>query len=67
MTLLSILSHPLLFTAVMAVALTALLHIGIRNEGWRPPFRHIRLRRALVITLLTWALAVLANAWPHTL
>jgi hypothetical protein len=65
MSLLAIFTSPWMFTAVMTVALTALLHISIRNEGWHPPFRQVRVRRALVITLLTWALSVLANAW-HT-
>jgi hypothetical protein len=35
------------------------LHICIRNEGWLPTFHQLRIRRALVVGLLAWGLAVL--------
>jgi hypothetical protein len=47
------------FTGVMVSALALVLHIGIRNEGWLPTFRQLRIRRALIIGLLAWGLAVL--------
>jgi len=53
------LTHPMFFTGVMVSALALVLHIGIRNEGWLPTFRQLRIRRALIIGLLAWGLAVL--------
>ena len=64
MNMLAPLTSPYLFTAVMAAALAMLLHINIRAEGWRPVFRQYRIRRALVIVLLTWAICVLMFPTP---
>ena len=53
------LTHPMLFTGVVVGALVLVLHICIRNEGLLPTFRQLRIRRALIIGLLAWGLAVL--------
>jgi hypothetical protein len=47
------------FTGVMVSALALVLHISIRNEGWLPMFSQLRIRRALIVGLLAWGLAVL--------
>ncbi|MGC1547440.1 MAG: hypothetical protein WA777_02830 [Rhodanobacter sp.] len=59
MTVLYALDSPWLFTAVMTGVLAMLLHIAIRNEGWWPVFRIYRIRRVLLLTLLSWSIAVL--------
>jgi len=53
------LTHPMFFTGVMVSALALVLHISIRNEGWLPMFSQLRIRRALIVGLLAWGLAVL--------
>jgi len=53
------LTHPMFFTGVIVSALSLVLHISVRNEGWFPTFRQLRIRRALIVGLLAWGLAVL--------
>ena len=52
---------PLLFSGAVVLALALTLALSIRNEGWVPPFRQLRIRRALLLALLVWGLAVLTH------
>lgn len=57
--------NPLLYIAAVQVALATLLYVSIRTEGWLPVFRMLRIRRCLVITLLSWGISVLTAALIH--
>lgn len=60
MSVMHVVTHPMLFAAVMACTIGVMLHIDIRNVGMTPPFRTYRIRRALLVFLLTWATSVVA-------
>jgi len=57
--MIDMLTHPMFFIGVMVSVLALVLHICIRNEGWFPTFRQLRIRRALIVGLLLWGLSVL--------
>ena len=57
--MIDMLTHPMFFIGVMVSVLALVLHICIRNEGWFPTFRQLRIRRALIVSLLLWGLSVL--------
>lgn len=66
MIILGALLSPTLFVAVIFSTLCLLLHIDIRNAGWRPIFRQHRIKRALIVALLCWASLILvpgADTW----
>ena len=60
-TLATLLHSPLLYSGAIVMALALTLALSIRNEGWLPPFRQLRIRRALLLALLAWGLAVLIH------
>lgn len=52
-------ANPTLFIVAVVTALAVTLYASVRTDGWLPAFRQLRIRRALVLTLLTWGLFVL--------
>ena len=57
----TLLHSPMLYSTAIVMALALALALSVRNEGWRPPFRQLRIRRALLLALLAWGLAVLTH------
>jgi hypothetical protein len=52
-------ANPALFILAVLTALVVILYASVRTDGWLPAFRQMRIRRALVLTLLTWGMFAL--------
>lgn len=53
--------NPLLYVACIVTLQLMILHIAIRNHGWLPAFRQLRLQRFLLLAFIGWGAAVLLH------